>query len=205
MLCCVETDTGVSSRAAAPFCIQAFCGRGGGFLSLSPCQQVVGSVLDSGHPRRPAAVALVFEKKREEKQLPYARCRVQTSPARALLRSLAWFPFRFVLFLQSFKSPLGGASGKELAGQCQRRERFCSDPWVGKIPWGRKCQPTPDNPMDRGAWWAALHGVAKSRTRQKRLSTHAQSSLYVLRTNPAFALSVLQMFSPSPCAVFSFS
>ena len=26
------------------------------------------------------------------------------------------------------------------------------------------------NPMDRGAWWAAVHGVAKS---QIRLSTHA--------------------------------
>ena len=25
------------------------------------------------------------------------------------------------------------------------------------------------NPMDRGAWWAAVHGVAKSQT---RLSTH---------------------------------
>ena len=23
----------------------------------------------------------------------------------------------------------------------------------------------PENPMDRGAWWAAVHGVAKSRTR----------------------------------------
>ena len=27
-----------------------------------------------------------------------------------------------------------------------------------------------ENPMDRGAWWAAVHGVAKSQT---RLSTHA--------------------------------
>jgi len=26
------------------------------------------------------------------------------------------------------------------------------------------------NPMDRGAWWAVVHGVAKSRT---QLSTHA--------------------------------
>ena len=26
------------------------------------------------------------------------------------------------------------------------------------------------NPMDGGAWWAAVHGVAKSRTRLKRLS-----------------------------------
>ena len=23
----------------------------------------------------------------------------------------------------------------------------------------------PENPMDRGAWWAAVHGVAESRTR----------------------------------------
>ena len=27
-----------------------------------------------------------------------------------------------------------------------------------------------ENPMDRGAWWATLDGVAKSRTRLKRLS-----------------------------------
>ena len=29
-----------------------------------------------------------------------------------------------------------------------------------------------ENPMDRGAWWAAVHGVAKSRTRLKWLSSH---------------------------------
>ena len=28
-------------------------------------------------------------------------------------------------------------------------------------------------PMDRGAWRATIHGVMKSRTRLKRLSTHA--------------------------------
>ena len=27
--------------------------------------------------------------------------------------------------------------------------------------------------MDRGAWWAAVHGVAQSRTQLKRLSMHA--------------------------------
>ena len=26
---------------------------------------------------------------------------------------------------------------------------------------------------DRGAWWATVHGVSKSRTQLKRLSTHA--------------------------------
>ena len=33
-----------------------------------------------------------------------------------------------------------GAGGKESACQC-RRHRF--DPWLGKIPWNRKWQPTP--------------------------------------------------------------
>ena len=28
-----------------------------------------------------------------------------------------------------------------------------------------------ENPRDRGAWWAAVHGVAQSRTRLKRLSS----------------------------------
>ena len=30
------------------------------------------------------------------------------------------------------------------------------------------------NPMDREAWWATIHGVTKSQTRLKRLSTHAR-------------------------------
>ena len=29
-----------------------------------------------------------------------------------------------------------------------------------------------ENPRDRGAWWAAVHTVAQSRTRLKRLSMH---------------------------------
>ena len=34
-------------------------------------------------------------------------------------------------------------SGKESTCQCSRRERCEFDPWVGKIPWRRKWQPTP--------------------------------------------------------------
>ena len=41
-------------------------------------------------------------------------------------------------------------------------------PGVGRIPWRRKWPPSPvflpENPVDRGAWWADVHGVAKSRT-----------------------------------------
>ena len=32
-----------------------------------------------------------------------------------------------------------------------------------------------ENPMDRGAWWATVHGVTKSRTRLKQCSVHAGS------------------------------
>ena len=35
------------------------------------------------------------------------------------------------------------------------------DHWVGKIPWRRKWYSCLRNPMDRGAWWATVHGVAK--------------------------------------------
>ena len=33
-------------------------------------------------------------------------------------------------------------------------------------------------PMDRGAWWATVHRVAKSRTRLKQLSMHGACTCY---------------------------
>ena len=42
--------------------------------------------------------------------------------------------------------------------------------------------------MDGGAWWAAVHGIAKSRTRLKRLS----SSITAYRSNQ----SILKEISP---------
>ena len=35
-----------------------------------------------------------------------------------------------------------------------------------------------ENPMDRGVWWTTAHGVAKSQTQMKQLSTHASISYY---------------------------
>ena len=35
--------------------------------------------------------------------------------------------------------------------------------------------------MDRGAWWAAVYGVAQSRTRLKRLSSSSSSSILPYR------------------------
>ena len=53
------------------------------------------------------------------------------------------------------------------------------NPWVGKISWRRAWQPTSvfllENPKDRGAWWATVHGVAKNRIQLKRLITQAST------------------------------
>ena len=61
-----------------------------------------------------------------------------------------------------------GANGRESACPCKRHKRQGFNPWVGKILWRRKWQPTSvfllENSMDRGAWWAIVHEVAKSQT-----------------------------------------
>ena len=41
-----------------------------------------------------------------------------------------------------------------------------------------------ENPMDRGLWQAAVHGVAQSLTGLKRLSTHAHTQLPVVLSLP---------------------
>ena len=60
---------------------------------------------------------------------------------------------------------LGFPGGKEPACQCRRHKRRGFNPWVGRIPWRKKWEPTPvfclENSMNRGAWQAMVHGVAK--------------------------------------------
>ena len=63
-------------------------------------------------------------------------------------------------------------SGKESTVQ-ETKETWGSIPGLGRSPGGRHGNPLQDscqeNPMDRGAWWATVHGVTKSWT---RLSMH---------------------------------
>ena len=51
-----------------------------------------------------------------------------------------------------------------------------SNPGLGRSPGGGHGNPLQysclENPMDRGAWWATVHRVTKSRTQLKRLGTH---------------------------------
>ena len=59
-----------------------------------------------------------------------------------------------------------GSDGKEsICLQCGRQVRSLG----GKIRWRRACNPLQysclENPMDRGAWRATVHGIAEGRTR----------------------------------------
>ena len=80
-------------------------------------------------------------------------------------------------FMDSSGFP-GGASGKESTCQGRRRKTCGFNSWVRKIPWRKKSNLLQysclENPMVRGAWWAADHGVAKSDT---WVSERAHSSL----------------------------
>ena len=54
-----------------------------------------------------------------------------------------------------------------------------------------------ENPRDGGAWWAAVYGVAQSRTRLKRLSSSSIWTIYSLDINP-LTMASLKIFSPIP-------
>ena len=67
----------------------------------------------------------------------------------------------------------GGSGGKESA--CSAGD-LGSIPRLGRSPWEGNVNALQysslGTPMDRGAWWITVHGVAKSLTQLKRLSTH---------------------------------
>ena len=72
-----------------------------------------------------------------------------------------------------------GASGKEPTCQCRRHKRHKFSPWVMKIPGGGHDNPLHysclENPMDRGAWWATVHGLTQSQTQLRWLGTHTHA------------------------------
>ena len=71
----------------------------------------------------------------------------------------------------------GGASGKEHSCQWRKQNRCEFHPWLEDRghdnPLQYSCL---ENPMDRGAWWATVHGITKSQTWLKWLSMHVRST-----------------------------
>ena len=91
------------------------------------------------------------------------------------------------------------ASGKEPVCK-SRRERHGSIPGSGRAPRGGCGSPLQssclENPMDTGAWGAAVHGVAKGRT----LSQHTHTGRPgVVRLSSLACFSLLQSFKGWGC------
>ena len=104
----------------------------------------------------------------------------------------------FQIVFISVSSFIGEGDGTPLQSSCLENPM---DGLVGCSPWGRKQSDMTErlhfrfslsctgeengnplqcscleNPRDRGAWWAAVYGVAQSRTQLKRLSSSSSSS-----------------------------
>ena len=80
---------------------------------------------------------------------------------------------------------------KEPACQCECRIRG-----LGSIPGEGNGSPLQysclENPMDRGAWQAAVHGIVKSWTRLERLSTQQLfGSIYLVLTTVSLILAIM--------------
>ena len=84
-----------------------------------------------------------------------------------------------------------------------------SIPGWERSPAGRHGNPLQysclENPMDRGAWWAIVHRVAKSRTWLRLLSTHARPSYDALSSSPKVLEQVLrQVHTPTSPVLVKF-
>ena len=78
-------------------------------------------------------------------------------------------------FLKLLRSASPMAQRVEICLQCRRHRRLKFDPWLGKIPWGRKCNPL-QYPMDRQTQQATDQGVTKSQTQLSTALTLALKS-----------------------------
>ena len=90
-------------------------------------------------------------------------------------------------FCRSIKVYLGspgGTSSKEPICQFRRYKRCGFDPGSERSPGGGHGNPLQcsclKNPMNRGAWWATVYGVAKSQTQLKQLSMHTKVYLHLV-------------------------
>ena len=69
----------------------------------------------------------------------------------------------------------GGTVVNKSTCQCRRCKKCGFDPWDGERNGNPLQYSCLENPRDRGAWWAAVYGVAQSRTRLKQLSSSSSS------------------------------
>ena len=72
-----------------------------------------------------------------------------------------------LLMMATSNSPAWASLLAQRWSICLPSRRRGVNPWLGKMSWRRKWQPTlvflPENPMDRGAWWATVLGAQRRR------------------------------------------
>ena len=72
---------------------------------------------------------------------------------------------------------------KKITCQCRRHKRCRFNPWVRKMPWSRKWQPTPiffpGKFHGHRAWWATIHGIANIWT-QLSTCTHTHTHTHII-------------------------
>ena len=81
-------------------------------------------------------------------------------------------------------NPVGfpdGTSGKESACQCRRHKRCGFNPWVRKIPWRKKWQPTPVFLPGESYGQRSLAGYSpwgRKQSEMTEMTTHAWGTVY---------------------------
>ena len=89
---------------------------------------------------------------------------------------MEWKLVAITVATENSQGAKGGANGKEPTCQYRRCNRCRFNSWVRRSPGEGNGNPLQysclQNPMDREAWKSAVHGVAESQTRLKRLSAH---------------------------------
>ena len=122
--------------------------------------------------------------------------KLDSSPSRTLkVKYKVWHRKRYATFQNSHQifviymnRNLGNGQEWTLrmcdhGGRVNSKESTCnmgdlgSIPLLGRSPRGGHGNPLQysclENPMNRGAWWATVHGITQSQTWLKQLSTHA--------------------------------
>ena len=116
---------------------------------------------------------------------PYCRvlfCFSYFSLVTVLHKNRSWSPIRRTIHFRPHPGPSGISQMtlviEDLPVNAGDIRDAGSIPWSGRSPGGGHGNSLQyyclENPMDRGAWQATVHGIAKSQTLLKWLSTHAQ-------------------------------
>ena len=102
---------------------------------------------------------------------------------------------------------MGFPGGSEVKASACNAGDLGSIPGLGRSPGGRHGNPLQysclENPLDGGAWWATVHGVAKNRT---RLSDFVSSTYFCVDTSEyvvlcLVTLSGLTLCDPMDCSL----